>query len=281
MKKFIAQSTRALAVVAGLAVAAPALAAGDGPHVERQSWSFGGIFGQYDKSQLQRGFQVYQEVCSSCHSLNYVSFRNLSQAGGPGFSEDEVKALAAEYMVEDGPDPEGDMFEREGKPFDHFPAPFANEQAARASNGGAYPPDLSLMAKARAVTRGFPLFVFDIFTVYAENGPDYLYGLLTGYKDEAPHGEEVPEGQYYNPNYMSGHFISMAPPLSDELVEYEDGTPMTVDQYARDISAFLMWTAEPKLDQRKSLGLGVMLFLILFASLLYFTKRKIWRDVEH
>ncbi|MTI19011.1 cytochrome c1 [Rhodobacteraceae bacterium RKSG542] len=281
MKNLLTNSARALAVVAGVALAAPAaLAAGDGPVVERQQWSFSGPFGQYDKQQLQRGFQVYKEVCASCHGLKYVAFRNLSEEGGPGFSEDEVKALAKEYFIVDGPDSEGEMFEREGKPFDLFPSPFANEQAARASNNGSYPPDLSLMAKARAVKRGFPLFVVDVFTQYQENGPDYLYGLLTGYH-EAPEGVEVADGQYYNTGYVGGTALSMAPPLSEEIVEYTDGTPMTVDQYARDVSAFLMWTAEPKLDQRKSLGLGVMLFLVLFASLLYFTKRKIWRNVEH
>ncbi|MDX5595373.1 cytochrome c1 [Pseudovibrio sp. SPO723] len=281
MKTFLVKSARALTVACGVIMAGTAAqAAGEGPHVERQQWSFSGPFGQFDKAQLQRGFQVYREVCASCHGLSYVAFRNLADDGGPGFSEDEVKALAADYVIEDGPDDAGDMFEREGKPFDRFPSPFANEQAARASNNGAYPPDLSLMAKARAVKRGFPWFVTDIFTQYQENGPDYLYGLLTGYH-EAPEGFEVPVGQYYNTGFISGQTLAMAPPLSDEIVEYTDGTPMTVDQYARDVSAFLMWTAEPKLEERKQLGLGVMMFLILFASLLYFTKRKIWKDVDH
>lgn len=281
MKTLLVKSARALALACGVLMAGTAAhAAGEGPHVERQQWSFSGPFGQYDKAQLQRGFKVYREVCAACHSMNYVAFRNLAQEGGPGFSEDEVKALAADYRIEDGPDDFGEMFEREGKPYDHFPAPFPNEQAARAANGGAYPPDLSLIAKARAVKRGFPWFVTDIVTQYQENGPDYLYGLLTGY-EEAPEGFEVPVGQYYNTGFISGETLAMAPPLMDELVEYTDGTPMTVDQYARDVSAFLMWAAEPKLEQRKELGLGVMLFLILFASLLYFTKRKIWKDVEH
>ncbi len=280
MKNLMFKSARTLAVVAGLAIAGPALAAGDAPHVDKQDWSFAGPFGQFDKAQLQRGFQVYQEVCSSCHGLNLVSFRNLAEEGGPGFSVDEVKALAAEYSIEDGPDDEGEMFEREGKPFDKFPSPFPNEQAARASNNGAYPPDLSLIAKARAVTRGFPWFVLDIATQYQENGPDYLYGLLTGYH-EAPEGYEVPEGQYYNTSFISGKTLSMAPPLSDELVEYTDGSPMTTEQYARDVSAFLMWAAEPHLEARKRIGFGVMVFLILFASLLYFTKRKIWSNVDH
>ncbi|GHB30374.1 hypothetical protein GCM10007094_18480 [Pseudovibrio japonicus] len=280
MKNLMFKSVRALAVVAGLAIAGPALAAGEGPHVEKQPWSFAGPFGQFDKAQLQRGFQVYREVCAACHGLSLVAFRNLAEEGGPGFSTDEVSALSAEYFIQDGPDEEGEMFEREGKPFDRFPSPFPNEQAARASNNGAYPPDLSLIAKARAVTRGFPWFVLDIATQYQENGPDYLYGLLTGYHD-APEGVEVPEGQYYNPNFIAGQTLAMAPPLFDEAVEYTDGSPMTVDQYARDVSAFLMWTAEPHLEARKRIGFGVMAFLILFASLLYFTKRKIWRNVDH
>ncbi len=280
MKNLMFKSVRAIAVVAGLAIAGPALAAGEGPHVEKQPWSFAGPFGQFDKAQLQRGFQVYKEVCSACHGLSLVAFRNLAEAGGPGFSEDEVSALSAEYFIQDGPDDEGEMFEREGKPFDRFPSPFPNEQAARASNNGAYPPDLSLIAKARAVTRGFPWFVLDIATQYQENGPDYLYGLLTGYHD-APEGVEIPDGQYYNPNFIAGQTLAMAPPLYDEAVEYSDGSPMTVDQYARDVSAFLMWTAEPHLEDRKRIGFGVMAFLILFASLLYFTKRKIWRNVDH
>ncbi|WP_208996448.1 cytochrome c1 [Pseudovibrio ascidiaceicola] len=293
MKNLMFKSARALAVVAGLAVAGPALAAGDGPHVEKQPWSFAGPFGQFDKAQLQRGFQVYKEVCSACHGLSYVAFRNLAEEGGPGFSVDEVKALAAEYSIEDGPDSEGEMFERDGKPFDKFPSPFPNEQAARASNNGAYPPDLSLMAKARAALRGFPWFVIDVATQYQENGPDYLYALLTGYEEEFPACAGEQDG-YFNPKFIGGSLpesckdahltggaIQMAPPLSDELVEYSDGSPMTVDQYARDVSAFLMWTAEPHLESRKRIGFGVMAFLILFASLLYFTKRKIWRDVDH
>ncbi|SDR34175.1 cytochrome c1 [Pseudovibrio sp. Tun.PSC04-5.I4] len=280
MKNLVFKSARALAVIAGLAIAGPALAAGDGPHVEKQSWSFAGPFGQFNKPQLQRGLQVYTEVCASCHGLGLVSFRNLAEEGGPGFSPEEVKALAAEYSIEDGPDGEGEMFERDGKPFDKFPSPFPNEQAARASNNGALPPDLSLIAKARAVTRGFPWFVLDMATMYQENGPDYLYGLLTGYHD-APEGVEVPEGQYYNPNFIAGATLAMAPPLYDEAVEYSDGSPMTTDQYARDVTAFLMWAAEPHLEARKQIGFGVLAFLILFAALLYFTKRKIWRDVDH
>ena len=271
---------RGLTVAASLAIAGPALAAGEAPEIERQHWSFAGPFGTFDRGQLQRGFKVYQEVCAACHGLRLVAFRNLAENGGPGFTEDQAKVIAADYTVEDGPDDLGDMFDRPAILADRFPSPFPNEQAARASNNGSYPPDLSLIAKARAVHRGFPWFVFDIFTQYQENGPDYLYALLTGYVD-APEGVEVPEGQYYNDKFISGKFIGMAPPLFDEMVDYTDGTPMTVDQYSRDVSAFMMWTAEPHLEARKQLGFRVMIFLIVFAGLLYFTKKKLWRAVEH
>ena len=172
------------------------------------------------------------------------------------------------------------MYDRPAILADRFPSPFPNEQAARAANGGAYPPDFSLLAKARAAQRGFPWFVFDIFTQYQENGPDYIYSLLTGYEED-PEGIEVPAGQYYNHSFLAGQFISMAPPLSDELVEYTDGSPMTVDQYAKDISAFMMWAAEPHLEDRKKIGFRLMVFLIVFAGLLYFTKKQLWRNVDH
>lgn len=267
MKYLARNAVRALAVgLVGFGLAAGssnlALAAGEVPVAPSQSWSFTGPFGTFDRGQLQRGYQVYKEVCASCHAMSLVKFRNLSQPGGPGFTEDEVKAIAAEYEVTDGPDGEGDMFEREAKPFDAFPSPFANENAARASNNGSYPPDLSVIAKARA------------------NGPNYLYALLTGYQEEAPGGVEMREGMYYN-DYFPGHQIAMAPPLFEEGVDYTDGTPMTVDQYARDLTAFLMWAAEPKLEERKQLGLQVTIFLLIFAALLYFTKQRLWRDVEH
>ncbi|UUP16357.1 cytochrome c1 [Nitratireductor thuwali] len=242
-----------------------------------QDWSFEGPFGTYDTGQLQRGFKVYREVCASCHSLDMVAFRNLADLG---YSDAQVRAIAAEYEVEDGPDEAGDMFMRPATPSDYFPAPFANPQQAAASNNGAVPPDFSLIAKARAVERGFPTFVFDIFTQYAEGGVDYLYALLTGYGED-PHGHEVPEGTYYNPYFINGAALAMAPPLSDGIVTYDDGAPETVDQYARDISAFLMWAAEPHLVARKATGFTVMVFLLLFGGLVYLTKRKIWADVAH
>jgi len=272
---------RNFAAVALVAIATPAFAAGgEAPHIERQQWSFAGPFGFYDRGQLQRGFKVYREVCQACHGLRLVAFRNLAEYGGPGFTEEQAKAIAAEYTVIDGPNDDGDMYERPAILADKFPSPFPNEQAARAANGGAYPPDFSLLAKARAAHRGFPWFVFDAFTQYQENGPDYIYALLTGYEED-PEGVEVPAGQYYNHSFLAGNLLAMAPPLYDEAVEYTDGTPMTLDQYARDVAAFMMWAAEPHLEERKKIGFRVMIFLIVFAGLLYFTKKKLWRNVEH
>ena len=245
---------------------------------EELSWSFAGPFGTYDKGQLQRGFKIYKEVCAACHSMNLVPFRALEALG---YSEAQVKAVAAEYTVEDGPDGNGDMFERAAIPSDHFPSPFPNAEAAAAANGGAAPPDFSLIAKARAVERGFPTFIFDIFTQYAESGPDYIHALLTGYDETPPEGMEIPEGTYYNPYFIAGKSLAMAPPLSEGIVTYEDGTPETVDQYASDVAAFLMWAAEPHLEERKKLGFRVMVFLILFAGLVYLTKRKVWSEVAH
>jgi ubiquinol-cytochrome c reductase cytochrome c1 subunit len=245
-----------------------------------QEWSFAGIFGHYDQAQLQRGYQVYKEVCSSCHSMKLVKFRNLADEGGPAFTEDEVKVLAATYSITAGPNDAGDMFERPRLPSDPFPSPFANDNAARAANGGALPPDMSLLAKARAVHRGFPWFVFDMVWPYQEQGPDYIVSLLNGYQDP-PEGVTVPEGTYYNPHFINGISLRMPPPLTADQVEYSDGTPQTVEQYSKDVSAFLMWAAEPHLDARKSLGLKVMLYLIVLASVLYFVKRQIWRGVAH
>lgn len=248
---------------------------------ELQRWSFAGPFGNFDPAQLQRGYQVYKEVCSNCHSMNLVAFRNLGDAGGPHFSEAEVGALAAAYQIADGPDENGDMFERPGRPYDRFPSPFPNEQAAAAANGGAAPPDLSLMAKARGAPRGLTWALLDFFTQYQEGGPDYVHALLTGYPEEAPAGIEVPEETFYNPYFLAAVSLKMAPPLSDGLVEYADGSPQTVDQYAKDVSAFLMWAAEPHLVERKRLGFMTIVFLVVFAALMYLTKKKVWSKVAH
>lgn len=281
-----------LAVAAGL-IAGPAIAAEEGAdhaaapthfpmkQAEMQSWTFAGFFGRYDQAQLQRGFQVFREVCANCHSLKYVAFRNFGDPGGPHFSEEEVKALAASYQIEDGPNDEGEMFERPGRPSDYFPWVFANEQAAAASNGGAAPPDLSLMAKARGIARGPLWTVIDFFTQYQEGGPDYIHALLTGYGETPPAGLEIPEGTYYNPYFNAAVSLKMSPPLADGAVTYSDGAPRTVDQYARDVAAFLMWAAEPHLVARKMLGFQVFIFLIVFAGMMYLTKRRVWENVAH
>ncbi|MGN6766846.1 MAG: cytochrome c1, partial [Rhizobiaceae bacterium] len=242
----------ALAIVAGGTVMVAAAQEGKSAEpthfpLERPqelSWSFAGPFGTYDKAQLQRGLKVYKEVCSACHSLNLVAFRSLTDLG---YSEAQVKAFAAEYQIHDGPNDEGEMFDRPGKPSDHFPAPFPNEEAAAAANGGAAPPDLSLIAKAREVQRGFPRFIFDIFTQYEEGGPDYIQAFVSGFGQKPPAGVTIPEGTHYNPHFISGVSTHMPPPLSDGQVAYDDGAPQTVDQYAKDVAAFLMWAAEPHL----------------------------------
>lgn len=247
---------------------------------ELQNWSFAGAFGKFDPAQLQRGYKIYKEVCAACHAMQYLSFRNLGEEGGPHFNEEEAKALAASIQVQDGPNEAGDMFERAGKPSDHFPHPFANSQAAAAANGGAAPPDLSVMAKARGAPRGLGWALVDFFTQYQEGGPDYVHALLTGYRDP-PAGVVVPEGTYYNPYFLAAVSLKMPPPLAADAVPYTDGTPQTVDQYARDVSAFLMWAAEPHLVERKRLGFMVFVFLVVFAGLMYLTKKKIWAKVAH
>lgn len=276
----------ALLVVTGIAlmgsVAGAAEDEGGTPHYPlkkpvEQEWSFSGPFGHYDKGQLQRGLKVYTEVCAACHSMRLLSYRNLADLG---YSEQQIKNYAAEFEVTDGPNDDGEMFERVALPADRFKGPYANDKEAASANGGALPPDMSLLAKARAPERGFPTFIFDIFTMYAENGADYIYSLLVGYQD-APDGEEVGEGLHYNPYFIAGTSLAMAAPLLEDSVEYDDGTKATVEQQAKDISAFLMWAADPNLNQRKQRGFIVMLFLFVFASLLYFTKKKVWSDVAH
>jgi ubiquinol-cytochrome c reductase cytochrome c1 subunit len=245
---------------------------------KEMNWTFAGPFGTYDKAQLQRGLKVYKEVCSACHSMKLVAFRTLSDLG---YSEAQVKAFAAGYTVPDGPNDAGEMFERPGIPSDYFPSPYPNDKAAAASNGGAVPPDMSLLAKARGIERGFPQFVIDIFTQYATGGPDYIHGLITGYDQQPPAGMTVPEGTHYNPYFNAGVSLKMPKPISDGQVTYDDGAPQTVEQYSEDVSAFLMWAAEPYLEDRKKTGFRVMIFLLLFAVLMYLTKRKVWSNVAH
>jgi len=231
-------------------------------------WSWLGPFGLYDTAALQRGFQVYKEVCSACHSLNLVSFHSLSEPGGPGFTDAEMKAIAASYKIPAEPNDKGEIFDangtrltRPGTPADHFPPPFANDEAARAANNGALPPDQSVLVKAR------------------EGGADYVYSICAGFGETPPAGFTVMSGKYYNP-YFDGWNISMPPPLQANSVTYSDGTKATVDQECKDVTSFLMWAAEPKLDERKHLGFEVILFLLLFSGLLYLTYRRVWRDAH-
>ena len=246
-----------LCVMAAIFFAAPVWAAGSGGVLKQAEWSFSGPLGTFDKASMQRGFQAYREVCSGCHSLDYIAFRNLADLG---YNADEIKAIAAEYEVEDGPNDEGEMFMRTAVPADHFPAPYPNENAARAANNGAYPLDLSLIFKARP------------------NGADYLYSLLTSY-EEAPADVTVPEGMYYNAAY-SGHLIAMPQPLYGNDVTYADGADSSVDAISRDLVNFLAWTAEPAMETRKRTGVAVLIFLVLLSGLSYGAMRFIWADVK-
>jgi ubiquinol-cytochrome c reductase cytochrome c1 subunit len=246
----------AAALAAVLFAPALARAAGETP-LPRQEWSFDGVFGTYDRASLQRGFQVYKEVCSACHPVTHLSFRDLTQIG---YTEDQVKAIAAGYQITDGPNDEGQMFQRPGRPSDPIPGPFPNDQAARVANNGALPPDQSLIVKARP------------------GGPNYVYAILTGYK-EAPPGFKLQEGMNYN-EFFPGHQIAMPPPLSDNAVTFADGTPATVPQMAHDVTSFLTWAAEPNLDDRHRTGFKVILFLIVGAGVFYTAKRKIWAPLH-
>jgi ubiquinol-cytochrome c reductase cytochrome b/c1 subunit len=264
------------ALVLGLGIANAAHAAEARP-AKDVDYSFEGPFGKFDRAQLQRGYKVYNEVCAACHSMRLLYFRNLAEPGGPGFTEEQVRALAATFQVQDGPDQSGEMFTRPGLPSDRFPTPFANEQAARAANGGAYPTDLSLITKARA---GWTGTIRQL--VRGLGGSEYVYSVITGYEPDPPElAAEKPPGKYFNPYFAAGHWIGMPPPLSDGQVAFDDGAPNTVADMARDVSAFLAWAAEPKMEARKALGFQVMIYLIVFAALLYICKERLWSRVEH
>ena len=222
----------------------------------KNNWSFEGILGTFDRSSLQRGYQVYQEVCSGCHSVQHLSYRNLSEEGGPEFSEGEVKLIAAQFEIEDGPNSDGEMFMRPGRPSDKFVKPYANAEAAKAANGGAYPPDMSVLAKAR------------------KGGASYIYSVLLGY-EETPAGFELDDGVYYN-KYMPGNRIKMASPLSDGIVEYSDGTESTTTQMAKDVTTFLVWSSEPHLEAQHRLGFKAIIYLIILLTLVYMSKQKVW-----
>jgi ubiquinol-cytochrome c reductase cytochrome c1 subunit len=245
------------AAVLALIAAVPVARAAEDAAPPHQHWSFQGLFGTYDRAALQRGYQVYKDVCAACHGLTYVYYRHLKDLG---FNDDEVKALAGGYEVTDGPNDQGEMFKRPAQPSDRFVSPFANEKAARAANGGAYPVDLSLITKAR------------------EHGPDYVFALLTGYKD-APAGVKLQQGMNYNV-YFPGQQVAMPPPLSDGAVAFADGTQASVAQMSRDVVTFLSWAAEPEMEARKQMGIKTILFLIVLSGLLYAVMRKVWRDVH-
>ena len=265
-------------LVVGASQDAKASAGGNVP--PSLEWSFAGPFGTFDRAQLQRGYKVYKEVCSACHSMKYVHYRNLTEPGGPGFTIEQAKAFAAEAApIKDGPNDSGEMFDRPRRLADPFPSPYPNEAAARFSNGGAAPPDLSVITKARSYERGFPQFLIDLVTQFQEQGPNYVAGVLRGYEDTPPEGFVVPDGAYYN-KYYPGHAIKMPQMLMDGVVTYDDGTPNTADQLAKDVTAFLMWAAEPHMEARKRLGLQVMIFLALLTGLLYFTKRRVWANAH-
>jgi ubiquinol-cytochrome c reductase cytochrome c1 subunit len=271
-------------MVGGLSTTA--FAASDAPQIERQKWSFSGPFGQFDKVQLQRGFAVYKEVCSSCHTLNRVAFRNLAQAGGPNFDVEGVKALAAkEYKVDDEPNDDGKVKPRAAKLSDNFPPLYKNEKEARSIHNGALPPDLSLMARARGFEAAhsswvphFFAMIKDVAVGYQEGGADYMYALLTGYV-EPPKGFKVSEGMHYN-KYFPGNQIAMAPPPLPIKYGANAGATGTTDQNARDLAAFLTWTAEPTMDQRKRVGWQVMLYLLITSILLYIGKKRLWAKLH-
>ncbi len=223
-------------------------------------WSFKGITGKFDRASLQRGYQVYTEVCASCHSMNLLSYRNLGEKGGPEFSVEQVKAIAANFEVTDGPNSDGEMFTRSGRPSDKFVSPYPNVQASMAANGGAYPPDMSVLVKAR------------------KGGSDYIYSVLMGYT-EPPANLKLDDGVYYN-KYMDGNKIKMSNPLIEDIVSYSDGTKASQAQMAKDVTTFLTWAAEPHLESRHRMGFKVIIFLIILSVLVYFSMRKLWSRID-
>ena len=226
----------------------------------KTDWSFKGLFGKFDRASLQRGYQVYTEVCAACHSMKYLSYRNLAEEGGPEFSKEQAKAIAASFEVTDGPNDDGDMFVRPAKLSDKFVGPYQNDKEAMASNGGAYPPDFSVLVKARS------------------GGADYIYSLLLGYEDP-PSNVILDDGVYYN-KYMYGNMIRMPNPLSDGLIEYNDGTEATEEQMAKDLVTFLAWAAEPHLEERHKIGFKAIIYLLILTILVYFSMKRLWSRVE-
>ena len=249
---------KALALGVSLLASGPALAAGEALQYPNARFSFSTLFGTIDRASAQRGFQVYKEVCSACHAMRQLSYRNLMDLG---LTEAQVREIAATFQVIDGPNDEGQMFERAGRVPDRFRRPFPNEQAARAANNGAYPPDLSVITKAR------------------NDGANYLHALLTGYEDPPP-GVTLMDGLHYN-KWFAGGQIAMPNVLNEDQVEFADGTKATVDQMSRDVTTFLAWAAEPEMEVRRAMGVKVLIFLAILGGLVYAVKRKVWADVKH
>ena len=223
-------------------------------------WSFKGFFGKFDRASLQRGYQVYSEVCAACHSMKYLSYRNLYEPGGPEFSKEQAKIIASQFELTDGPNSDGEMFTRAARLSDNFVGPYENMQAATAANGGAYPPDMSVLVKAR------------------KGGADYIYSLLLGY-EEPPEGITLDDGVYYN-KYMAGNKIKMSNPLSEDIVTYLDGTKATEEQMAKDVTSFLAWSAEPHLEARHKIGFRALVYLFIMTVLVYFSMKKLWSRIE-
>ena len=262
MRKFVLAAAAAFLILPFAANAADSTSstkpAEEDTELHKQDWGFYGLFGKFDNEQVQRGFQVYKEVCSACHSMQYMAFRNLKDLG---YSDDQVKTLAATYQIDDGPNDQGDMFKRPGKPSDYLPKPFPNDAFARSANNGALPPDLSVIAKAR------------------EGGPDYIYNLLLGY-DNPPAGFELMQGMNYN-RVFKGHQIAMAKQVNDGIVTFADGAPNDAAHIAKDVVTFLAWVSDPHLEDRHDTGLRVMLYTLLFTVLAFILKRHIWSRIEH
>jgi ubiquinol-cytochrome c reductase cytochrome c1 subunit len=283
----MARKLLALAAITGVLLGAtPALAASTQAPPKNVHWSFEGPFGEYDQQQLQRGYRVYREVCSSCHSMNMVAFRNLGDAGGPFWDpkypnpndNPVIKTIAKDYQYDDIDSDTGETIKRPGTSADYFPNPYANPAAARGANGGALPPDMSLLAKAR------------------EGGAAYIYSIVTGDTANDPHGLTIPPGKFYDPyiagdmsSYWKGDpakapvggFIAMPPPLTADKVTFDDGTKASLKQEAYDVAAFLQWASDPKMEERKRMGLSVMIFLLILTGLLYASYRGVWRDIGH
>lgn len=260
-------------------------AGGGGVEIKKQDWTFAGPFGYYDEDQLRRGFQVYKQVCSSCHGMDFLYYRNLMDDSGPNLPQEQVEAIASQYTVTAGPNDQGEMYERPATINDKFVSPYKNKQEAQLANGGVAPPDLSVITQARSVSSDVAWYMSpvaiaqDLVTMYAEGGADYVYALLTSYQ-QPPEDKKVQPGLYYNPVYPGGQ-LAMPQVLYPDIVQYKDGTPTTEEQYAKDVTAFLMWAAEPHLEERKQMGAKVMLYLFILAALLYMSKRILWKRLKH